>query len=212
MILDTSGVVIPPPPGTSALVPAIVTSLPTTAVVAGIKLQPIHEKVTVTNSGSTKISGATTLSLLLSTDTTADSTDPTLATIKLPHLSLKAHKSTTVMLTIKSLPAGSLGASHLIAMVTDPSKNQNSAASSTTLTAVAPIVNLSGVFTLVPTSMTVGHHATLAFNVTNAGTIPAAGRLEMKVFVSESGALDAQAIQIADVTRASQCRSSRASC
>jgi hypothetical protein len=183
------------------LTPTLLGAAPTSPIVAGVKIAPIHEKVELTNTSASTISGPVTLSLLLSPDTAGSTVDPIAATLSIRRLVLKAHKSKTETLTIKSLPTSANGSLYLIALVADPAQLQNSAASSNALTAVPATVDLSGSFTSLPTSIRLAHPTALAFSVTNAGTVPATGQLEFQVYLSESGSIDSSALLIADVTR-----------
>jgi hypothetical protein len=205
VLLNTTGgaIVTPPPTNTtlSPLTPVLSGALPSVSVVAGQKIKPFHQKIVLTNTGSTTINGKVTVSLSLSSTTTAVTGAAPVASLTIKRLILKAHRTRAILLTVRSLPATASGPLFLVAVVTDPQSLQNSSASAKTLTAVAPTVDLSGSFTHLPASLFAGKVNTLAFNVINSGTIPAVGQLEYKVFLSKSGVIDSNSILLADVTR-----------
>lgn len=203
VLLNTTGGSLMPPliSGTpSTLTAKIVGPLPTAPVVAGVKIKAIREKVVLTNTASTTVKGPVSVSLLLSANTAGSTADPVLATLNIHRLTLKSHKSATEVVTIKApLPSSANGSYYQIALVTDPSKLQSAAASSSTFSVVQPFVDLSGAFTKVPPSAQTGRPAPFSFNVTNGGTISAVGPLEIKIYASASGLIDSGAVEIDDL-------------
>ncbi len=201
--LNTSGGNFPPPVTnfTSPLVPVVAGVLPTTPVVAGVKTRPIRQRVTVTNTGTTPIDGKVIINLLLSSSKTGNAGDPTVAQFVRNRLKFNRGQSRTFIMTVRQLPASAVGPFFLVAQVTDPTQQINAGSSSAAISVVAPTVDLSGNFVLIPATAQVGRRANLAFNVTNAGTIPALGLLDAKVFASQNGIIDANSVQLADVPR-----------
>jgi hypothetical protein len=197
LLNTTGGTTSPTPtPTTSPLAPTLSGTLPATNLVAGQTIKPIRQTVTLSNTGTAKVSGKTTVAITLSTTAAGGTDDPVVATAVIPRLSLNGKKTTRVTLTIKSLPAGLDGAYHLRATVTDPSSGTNATASTGTVNVVPATVVLSGAFVTTPASAKVGHAATLTISVTNSGTVAVTGPLS----VSPTASAGAESVAVALAT------------
>lgn len=119
--------------GSSSLTLSSSGKLPTKAVVPG-RRATLSQKVLLTDSGSTTVSGTATATLFLSTGTTVDSTAIQLASVR-KKIKLKAHKHISFAVKSSKLPATvAPGTYHLLIQVTDPSGNVLETASVGTIT------------------------------------------------------------------------------
>ncbi len=200
-LITGSGSVTPPPVTTpaSVIVPAFLTAQPTTPFVAGGKIKPIHEKLTLTDTSAATFDNGLTLDLLLSTGTVASANDPSLATFTRKKFRLKAHKSMTVSLTIKSLPATANGSYHILAQIKDATGAVSVTPSAATLSVLPGFHDLSGSFTKVPPLARTGRHANVSFTISNAGNLAVTGPLEVQAYLSKNGLIDSNAIVLEDV-------------
>ncbi|HZK82570.1 MAG TPA: VCBS repeat-containing protein, partial [Humisphaera sp.] len=201
----TNGTIVnppPPPPGstTSPLVPTLRGKLPASSLVAGGKIAPIREVVTLTNSSAATISGPITLNLVLATTPAGEAGDPIVATLG-KNVSIKAHQSKTFPVLVKNLPAGNLGAHYILAEVTDPSKLTNTGATAATISIVAPTIDLSGAFVAPSKTAKVGHSAGITFSVTNNGTVAAAGMLPIQIQASTTAGVSSTSAVIDMLTK-----------
>lgn len=125
----------------SPLVPSLgKTKLPA-SLISGVKT-PAVANVTITNSGSSVSTGSTTVTLLLSTLPTLDSTAVPVAEVT-RNLRIRPGKSVTVPVRLGSVPSGlTNGSYYLLARVNDTSGATNSATSSSTTSVSLPFVAL----------------------------------------------------------------------
>ncbi|HWE04062.1 MAG TPA: VCBS repeat-containing protein [Tepidisphaeraceae bacterium] len=198
----TTGSVTPPPPTptVSPLTPVVTGKSPAGPLLAGGKIAPLHEVVTVTNSSAATISGAVTVNLVLATTAAGETGDPILATAG-GNVAIKAHKSKTFSLSVKSLPAGVQGPYYLVAEITDPSKLTNVGASAATISVVAPAIDLAGAFVATPKAAKAGHSAGFTFSVVNDGTTLAAGALPIQIQASTTAGVTSASTVIDSLTK-----------
>lgn len=167
-----------------------------TSVIAGQKAT-IHQKVTITSDQA--ISTTVTVNVSLSTSATFDATNAVSVPLTLSKpIHLAAGKSKSIPITIKSLPSTvPAGAYHLQVEATPASGATTADASSpTTMSVVAPFIDLVSTFAKTPTTVKAGHRVIVAFYVTNNGNIPAVGRPEFQIGASTNGQVDANTIII----------------
>lgn len=185
---------------TSGLQASLTGRLPTSPVVAGQKLRPIVQTVRMTNpAGNGTVSGSFTIQLLLSGTTFANVSDPAAASVT-RKLTLRAGRSVSVPIVIRTLPASVSGSKYLVAVVTDPGGSVALAASSSALSVQAPFVDLSGSFTRVPRAGKAGRPVLVAFAVNEAGNVPVIDNLPVELLASPDGTL-ANATTLGTVTR-----------
>ena len=160
---------------TGVLTPTIGKSTVPKAVISG---KPAHGTISVklTNSSGSTVKGFATVMLLASLDTTADAGDSTVLTLK-KKVNLKAHKSATFSLSVKSLPAGILAGTYtLLAEAIDPSGNAAATSTGPTITTAAPFVQLSETIGAVsPATIKGGKTGTVSVTLTNSGNIDTSG-------------------------------------
>ena len=183
------------PASTATLTASLSGSLPT-SVIAGQKAT-IRQKVTITSDQA--ISTTVTVNVSLSTSSTFDATNAVSVPLTLSKpLHLAAGKSTSIPITIKSLPSTvPAGAYHFQVEATPASGATTAdASSSTTMSVVAPFIDLSAAFAKTPTTVKVGHRVVIGFFVINNGNIPAVGRPLFQVGASADGQVDNNTIII----------------
>lgn len=174
---------------TATLTASLSGALPT-SVIAGQKAT-IRQKVTI--SSDEAVSTTVTVNVSLSTSPTFDSTNAVSVPLTLTKpLHLAAGKSTSMPITLKSLPSTvPAGTYHLQVVATPASGATTADASSTaTMSVVAPFIDLSSTFAKTPTTVKLGHRVVVGFYVTNNGNIPAVGRPEFQVGASPDGKVD----------------------
>lgn len=191
-LLNTSGGIA------SSVTPSLSGPLPAAPLVAGGKIKPISQTVTLTTSAAFK--GSVTVDVQFSSTGTFDSNNATVATLT-RNLNLKAGRSQKFVVTIKSLPSGLVGAYHLVAQLTDPSGATSTAASATTVSIVAPTIDLSGSIAATPASAKAGRKTTITFSVANGGTIAVNAPLPVDVMASTTGNIDSTAVTIDEFSR-----------
>lgn len=196
----SSGMVTPPPPTTSPLAPSLLSPVPTATLVSGQKVKTIRQAVRLTNSGSSTLSGAVSVSLTLSTSASGTSNDVAVGMIS-RNVKLKMGKSVTLPVLIKSIPANLQGAYYLRATVTDPSLKVNAVASAATVNIRPPVIDLTGAFIALATSAKSGKKLPMTFSVTNLGNVPATGPLTVDVSLSDTTLIDSTTVTFDDLTR-----------
>ncbi len=163
----------------------------------------LSENLTLT-AGPLGVVGGTTARVMLSTSAYADGSVLTLGTY-VGNLNLKAGKAKTIALTLpKTIPADiAAGTYHVLEQVIDPVGALTTIDTGQTLTIVAPVVDLSGAFTSLPKSITVGKKVNLTLVVTNSSTanVSAVGTLPLTIGTSVDG-LSTDAVQVATGSKA----------
>lgn len=189
------------PPGSvapSVIAPSLSGKLTTKPIVAGGKIAPVSQIVTL--KASSAFSGTVNVNFQFSLTNTFNSNNPTVATLT-RKLNLKAGRSQRLAVSIRSLPSGLAGTYYLVGQLTDPTGATSTAASAQTVGIVAPIINLSGGFVAVPRAAKAGRKSTVILGVTNYGTIPAIESLPINIFASTSATLDNSAIGLDQLIR-----------
>jgi hypothetical protein len=161
-----------------------------TSVIAGQKAT-IHQKVTI--SSDEAISTSVSINVSLSTSPTFDATNAVSVPLTLTKpLHLAAGKSTSIPITLKSLPSTvPAGAYHLQVEATPAAGATTAdATSASTMSVVAPFIDLVSTFAKTPATVKLGHRVVVGFYVTNNGNIPAIGRPEFQVGASPDGKVD----------------------
>jgi hypothetical protein len=184
------------------------TSSDTTPVITGVFSQvPVASriagdsgklKLTLFNNTLTRIDAPVTITLSLSTDTTASEEDPVLLTLPIPELKLDVGGMKSVKLKFTygndSLAPGTYNTLALIG-VTGSSDTPYVAIGAATTTVAAPVANLSATFGGLPSiNLTSGKKSTVVVMLTNTGNVTAQGTLNLNLFAS--------AAQIQDVNDA----------
>jgi cyclophilin family peptidyl-prolyl cis-trans isomerase len=173
----------------STLTPVISGKLPTVPLVAGQKISPINTTVKITNNGSSLVSGAIHVDLSLSTDNSGDTPGTSVAGAN-RNVKLKPGQSTTVPITVKSIPSSVTGTEFLLATVTDPGANTATGVSSGAISLQPPFVDLSGSFGKL-TALKAGHNSTITIDVMQNGNIPVNSSLPIDIIASASGTVGA---------------------
>lgn len=189
-----------PTGGTTPLHPTVTGRLPGGPVVAGGKIRPLAQTVHVTNSESNTISGEIAIKLELSSDATGATAGPTVASIT-RKIRLRAGKSASFPLIVRSLPAGTTGSLFLVAEVTDPSGNTAAGASASAINVETPTVDITGAFVHVPATAKAGHNVTVSLAISEDGNVPVSAALPVELFASADGVLDTNSIDLGTLSR-----------
>jgi len=216
--LSTGPVVSPPPPvspppgsppppagpgliNDSPLAPMISGRLPSTSLVAGGKIAPITQTVRITNTSTGTINESVTVNLLLSNDPSGASGGTSVASV-MRKVILKAGAFSNVPVTFHSLPANTTGTLYLLPEVTEPSGATGFSASSGTISAAAPFIDLAGSVFHVPATVKAGRKGVVTLSLVNNGNIVATGNLSIDLQASPNGTLGAAgSIDLGAVTR-----------
>ncbi|HEX5244328.1 MAG TPA: CARDB domain-containing protein [Tepidisphaeraceae bacterium] len=183
------------PASTATLTASLSGALPT-SVIAGQKAT-IHQKVTI--SSDEAINTTVTVNVSLSTSATFDSTNAVSVPLTLTKpLHLAAGKSTSIPITLKSLPSTVPAGTYHLQVEAAPASGATTAdaSSATTMSIVAPFIDLSAAFAKTPTTVKLGRRVVVGFYVTNDGNIPAVGRPKFQVGASANGQVDANTVII----------------
>lgn len=160
------------------------------SVIAGQKAT-IRQKLTI--SSDEAISTTVTVNVSLSTSATFDATNAVSVPLTLTKpLHLAAGKSTSIPITLKSLPGNVPAGTYHLQVEATPASGATvaDASSATTMSVVAPFIDLVPAFAKTPTTVKFGHRVVVGFYVTNDGNIPAVGRPEFQVGASADGQID----------------------
>ncbi len=177
------------PASTAALSASLSGALPT-SVIAGQKTT-IRQKVTI--SSDEAISTTVTVSVSLSTSPTFDAANAVSVPLMLTKpLHLAAGKSRSIPITLKSLPSTVPAGTYHLQVEATPASGATTAdaTTATTMSVVAPFIDLSSAFAKTPTTLKLGRRVVVGFYVTNNGNIPAVGRPEFQVGASPDGKVD----------------------
>lgn len=180
---------------TATLTASLSGALPT-SVIAGQKAT-IRQKVTI--SSDEAVSTSVTVNVSLSTSATFDASNAVSVPLTLTKpLHLAAGKSTSFTIALKSLPSTVTAGTYHLQVAATPASGATAAdaSSATTMSVVAPFIDLSPAFAKTPSEVKLGHPVIIAFNVTNNGNVPAAGRPEFQVGASTDGQVDANTVII----------------
>jgi hypothetical protein len=173
---------------TSPLATTVSGRLPTKTLVAGERVTPaFYQRVTLTNNGSTTVTGPVSINLVLGNTPTGEAGDQSVASIS-RRVNLRAGRSIRFPVLVRSFPPGVSGDEYIVAKVTDPTSLTSTGASSTTIALRPAFVDLSGAFGATPRRVTPGRRLLLPVIVTNAGNIQAKGDLQIDVVATSSGA------------------------
>jgi hypothetical protein len=183
----------------SPIHPILAGRLPIVSLVAGQKIRPIREVVTLVNAGSTPFSGTVTVNLILSTDAAGTSGGPVVGTLsKKVKLSATRVGALGVVL-IKSLPAGTIGTFHLVAQLTDNAGGTTATGTTATLSIAAPRIDLAAISVKPPPLARIGKRLQAVLTLLQAGNIPIAGNVPVQLFLSTSQTVDAGSIDLGTV-------------
>jgi len=169
-------------PAASSLAARIIAKVPA-SVIAGQPAKNTSATVTVINQGQTTLSNPVTIRLVVSPDTTLDSSD-TQVTTTTKVLKLKPGQSKATVIKIPSFPAVPDGQYFLLADVTTAGDPGTSAASATPFTIAAPFVDLVPTSPVIPAAVKHGAALLVPLTVRNAGNIAAAGPISVHLFAS----------------------------
>lgn len=181
--------------GTEAnLICQIITLLPG-SLVGGSKGRVV---VKVTNNGTSKASGTSSLMLFASTQPSLQAGSTALATVPLT-VNLLPGRSKLITVNFHYPSPASLGAYYLLASAnasaTIPESNysDNLGVSGTTVQIAPPFVDFTGTFVLAPATvrMTRGGAATLS--VQNFGNVASSGQMQIALYATTDGAVDGSA-------------------
>ncbi len=169
--------------------------LPTTPLIAGQTIKPIHLNVKVTNDGASAVTELVTVNVTLASSADGTPQDPVVGTIS-KTVKLKSHQTAAFgSVVINSLPAGLNGIEHLIFKLTDPSGATNLASAGTI--SVGPASNdLAAISIAAPTKASVGKKLLTTVGVRQIGNIPFIGSLPIEIFLSTDGMLDSGAVDL----------------
>lgn len=172
--------------GSSSLTGALSGKIPS-SVVAGQKLN-VSQHLTITDSGSTAVTGNVTEKLFLSTSTSVDANSIQLASIT-KHVKLKPHGHLQVPFKVATLSATvPNGTYYFVAEITDPSGNIVDVPSAATIAVQPPEISLSGAFAKTPVPGKTGK-TSLTFTVSDTGNTTATGNLAFNINSSPDGLL-----------------------
>ncbi|HSZ54117.1 MAG TPA: fibronectin type III domain-containing protein [Tepidisphaeraceae bacterium] len=181
-------------PQLSAIVPTVDPKLPA-SVLAGQKLAA-NLVITLANSALSNFTGSVKGVFYLSIDGTVDAGSIALPLSLTKSLNLKPHQKLALHLKLAAIPASvPAGTYHLLFQITDPTGAKNTV-DVATITVAPPQIDLTGVFSKVPLTETIGKKQTLTISVTNQGTTTATGMLPIVIDASPDGALVSGAVQL----------------
>jgi probable HAF family extracellular repeat protein len=186
-------------PSTSPLTETVIGRLPTSAV-AGQRVGPVTQVVTITNGGTTTVAGKVTINLQLSTDSSGNGGGESVAIVT-RKINLPPGRHIAVPVSFHLIPAGLSGNLFVLAEVEDPNGGVSVAASAGTISTQAPFVDLLGAFVGKLLPVRNGHASSITLAVTEAGNVPVAGLLGIDLFLSSSGVLDSNSIDLGMVAR-----------
>lgn len=174
---------------TSPLTATVTGKLPTKTLVSGERVTPaFYQTVTLSNNGSTTVTGPVTIDLVAATTQGGESGDPTIASVS-RRVALRAGRSVRIPVLVRSLPPNVTGDFFVVANVTDPTGLTTTGSSTGTIAVRAAFVDLTGAFTSSPrTGIAAGRRILLPVLITNAGNIQAKGSLDIDVVASSSTA------------------------
>lgn len=184
--------------GTVDIVPTVTATLPTAAI-AGEKTKA-SATVSVTNSGTGKLSGPVTIKLLASTDGTVDTSDTQITTIT-KKLTLKAGQTKQVKVKLGSFPAVASGDYFVVADVTggsgitETSTTNNQAASSSKVTIAPAFVDLSGMLSSAGTAKA-GKKGTLPMEISNDGNSEVKTTATVRLTITPQGGGTATTVDV----------------
>jgi hypothetical protein len=168
-------------PGT--LAPTVFATLPASAI-AGAKVKGASALVSVTNVAETDYNGPVTLTLFASLDGTLDpATDPQITSIS-KNLKVASAQSADLKVKITSLPQAPDGDYLVIAKLSSPTAGDGVNATDEPVRIAAPFVDLSGTFSLLPTSAVKGKRLKASIAVANAGNVVAKGTVPVTIATS----------------------------
>ena len=186
--------------GPAVLTPTLSGRLPTSAVIAGQRT-PIHQLVTIQNTGGSTYTGSTTVQLFLSTGTSIDASAIALPPQVSRTLNIPASRKAVVAVNLTSVPATvPAGTYNLLAQVVDSSGKATVAASANTLSVVEPKIDLAVSIPNFNATAKSSRHFNETIKITNDGNISAKGPLEIEVETSP-GASTANATAFTTITR-----------
>lgn len=172
--------------GPAALTPTLSGHLPT-SVIAGQRT-PIHQLVTIQNTGGSTYTGSTTVQLYLSTGTSIDGSAIAVPPQVTRTLNIPASRKGLVAVNLTGVPATvAAGTYNVLAQVVDSSGNATVAVASSTLSVVEPQIDLAVSIPRFNASAKSGRHFVETIKVTNNGNIPAKGPLDIEVETSPDG-------------------------
>jgi peptidyl-prolyl cis-trans isomerase A (cyclophilin A) len=185
--------------GPASLSPTLSGHVPA-SVIAGQKT-PIHQLVTITNSGGSTYTGSTTVQLYLSTSTSIDGSAIALPPQVTRTLNIPAGRRAAVAVNLTSVPASvPAGTYNVLAQVIDSSGTATVAASTSTLSVVEPQIDLAVSVARFTATAKSGKHFNETIKITNDGNIPATGTLPIVVETSPDGNV-ADATVLTTITR-----------
>jgi len=172
-------------PSSPELAESIQTTLPA-SVLGGTKGSAV---VTLTNSGNQLATGAVTITLYASLDNSVDPGDAILATMAGKGLKLKAHASQALKMKFALPTSLSNGNYYVVAKVNAPASATGAAltantAASRPVTIQSPFVNLTAPALATPSGLHAGTSTLVNITLTNAGNVPAAGTVSVKLFAA----------------------------
>ena len=176
------------------LVPTVSGTVPATPLIAGQKIKPFKQTVTVTNNSAAMKVDFITVSMLISPS--PDGTGGSVVASFKTHAKLKPHQSLKVPLMVKSLPAGLTGTLYLVGQVVDVTGVLNVAAAAHTISVGPPTTDLSATVAKIPASAKAGEPASVTINVSQLGNIPITGTLPVQFYLSTDTTLDSADINL----------------
>lgn len=151
-------------------------------------------RLRITNTGSTDFNGPVSITLYASSSQTLTSDATSLTTITLPTLKLKAGAQKTVRLKFDYPTDISSGTDYVIASIEETGTNTAPAnvATPSAANVTAAGVDLATTFnTTKPIKMHPGHNQSAVITVKNLGNVTATGTLDLSLYASTDGAIDA---------------------